>query len=186
MVSDVAGGCARAFRSGRGCPVARARARRTDGGDHHLLCDRLGAGAGQEARRGGPSARARRTPAADAANGRAGDVYRRGGGRFGGVATAGAHPRLRLFVGHARRRRRRRTDHGHRPDRRQVGPGRVDEVRRPDHRRECARHHGRRVERALHPDRRRRHHRAGPGVVDPSHAGADGGDRQRDEFRRRA
>src|ERR1700704_605968 len=65
---------ARAFRSGRGCPAARARARRADGGDDHVLRDRLGPGACQAARRGRLSARARRAPAADAAYGWPRDV----------------------------------------------------------------------------------------------------------------
>ena len=145
----------------------------------------MGPGAGHPARRGGLPAGTRRAPAADAADGRAGDVHRRGGRRPARLPAARADARLRLFVGHARGRRRRRAHHGHRPDRRPLGSGRVDQVRGPDHRRQRAGHHGRRVERALHPDRRRRHHRAGPGVVDSADAGADGGDRQRDELRRR-
>ena len=107
------------------------------------------------------------------------------GRRAAGLPAARADPRLRLLVGHAGRSRRRRADHGHRSDRRPMGPGRADQVRRPDHRGQRARHDGGGVERALHPDRRRRHHRARPGVVDPADAGADGRDRQRDELRRR-
>ena len=147
-------GAARPFRSRRGCPVARARAGRPDRRDHHLLRHRLGAGAGHPAGRGRLSARR--------------DVHTEPTPRMGGLAMyigvvaavllASQLPALtRGFVyssgmpavvvaGGA--------DHGDRPHRRPVGAGRADEVRRPDHRGERAGHHGRGMERALHPDRR--------------------------------
>ena len=59
-LASLAGGLLALSDRGAGCPAARACAGRTDRGDHHLLRDRTGAGAGHPAGRGRLSAGTRR------------------------------------------------------------------------------------------------------------------------------
>jgi len=153
----------------------------------------LGPGAGQAARRGRLSAAERDVHLQPTPRmGWPGDVHSAFvAGRLVGVANCRRSPGgFVYFVGHARGRRRGRTDHGYRPESTTAGGwNALTKFAGQNHPPPpvCSSQLGVAWERALHPDRRR----SATIVLDQVSSilltlAPDGGDRQRDELRRRA